>query len=102
MKLLFETECKLNKKIRISIEHWEHIKTIKHPEVEGLEENIKQTLINPLEIKRSSSDKDIYLYYSNYKIYFLCVVVKHSNGNGFIITSYITSKIKKGDIVWKP
>ena len=99
--MLFEVESKLKKKIRISNEHWKHISEIKHPEVSGLEDKIKQTLISPIEIKRSNSDKKIYLYYSKHKSNFLCVVTRHLNRHGFIITAYITSKIKKGDIVWK-
>ena len=99
--MLFEIECMLKKKTRISKEHWKHICEIKHPEVSGLENEIKQTLMNPLEIKRSNSDRNIYLYYSKYKSYFLCAVTRHLNGHGFVITAYITSKIKKGDQIWK-
>ncbi len=99
--LLSSYESKVKKKIRISNEHWKHISEIKHPEVSGLENEIKQTLIHSVEIKRSNSDRNIYLYYSKYKSYFLCTVTRHLNGHGFIITAYITSKIKKGDQIWK-
>lgn len=101
MNLLFETECKLGKKVRISEEHWKLICKIKHPEVAGLKNEILDTLCSPIQIKRSSSDKDVYLYYSKFNTNFLCVVARHLNGNGFIITAYITSKIKQGDIIWK-
>lgn len=99
--MLFQVESKVKKKITISREHWKHISEIKHPEVGGLENKIKQTLINPIEIKRSNSDRNVYLYYSKYKSNFLCVVTRHLNGHGFVITAYITSKIKKGEITWK-
>lgn len=99
--MLFEVECKAKKKIRISKEHWKRISEIKHPEVSGLEDEIKQALIIPIEIKRSNSDRNVYLYYSKYKSNFLCAVIRYLNGNGFIITAYITSKIKKGEIIWK-
>lgn len=99
---LFVVESLLIKKIRLSNEHWKHISEIKHPEVAGLEKEIRETLVEPILIKRSNSDEKIFLYYSAYKKYFLCVVVKHENGNGFIITVYLTSKIKQGEIIWKP
>ena len=99
--MLFEVESKLKKKIRVSKEHWKHISEIKHPEVSGLEDEIKLALISPIEIKRSNSDRNVYLYYSKYKSNFLCVVTRHLNGHGFVITAYITSKIKKGNILWK-
>ena len=99
--MLFEVESKFKKKISISNEHWKHTSQIKHPEVSGLKDEIKQTLISPIEIKKSNSDRNVYLYYSKHKSNFLCVVIRHLNGNGFIITAYITSKIKKGDTLWK-
>ena len=52
-------------------------------------------------IRRSSEDKDVYLYYSPYDKYFICVIARHLNGEGFIITAYITDKIKEGEKVWK-
>jgi hypothetical protein len=33
--------------------------------------------------------------------YYLCIVARHLNGDGFIITAYITDKIKEGEVVWK-
>src|ERR1035437_9674303 len=101
MDILFEVESKVKKKISISNEHWKHISEIKHPEVNGLKDEIKHALINPIEIKRSNSDKNVYLYYIKHKSNLLCVVTRHLNGHGFIITAYITSKIKKGEIIWK-
>ena len=32
---------------------------------------------------------------------YLCVVVRHENGQGFIITIYITNKIKEGTQIWQ-
>lgn len=59
---LFEIDSKLNKLIRITVEHWVYIRNVKHPEVDGLENEIKETLSNPIEIKRSSSDENVFLY----------------------------------------
>ena len=83
---LFEIESKLGKLIRITVEHWDYIRNVKHPEVNGLENEIKETLINPIEIKKSSSDENVFLYYSNYKTNYLCIVARHLNEDGFIIT----------------
>jgi len=58
-------------------------------------------LSNPIEIRRSSEDPDVYLYYSLYKEYYICVVARHLNGEGFIITAYITEMVKEGETVWK-
>ncbi|MBW8049182.1 MAG: DUF4258 domain-containing protein [Cytophagales bacterium] len=101
-KNLFEINCKLGKLIKITVEHWNYIRNVKHPEVNGLDNEIKETLIDPIEIKRSNSDKNVFLYYSVHKTNYLCVVARHLNRSGFIITVYITDKIKKGKTIWTP
>ena len=53
------------------------------------------------EIRRSKDNKRTYLYYSKYKKYLLCVVCKHLNGDGYIITVYLVDKIKEGESIWK-
>ncbi|MEK6691737.1 MAG: hypothetical protein AABY78_10705 [Nitrospirota bacterium] len=49
----------------------------------------------------SKEDKKVYLYYAPYSSYFLCVVCRHLNGDGFIITAYLTDKIKKGVTIYE-
>jgi len=50
--------------------------------------------------RRSQSDADVYLYYKPELPYFICVVARHLNGEGFVITAYRTNRIKIGDLVW--
>ena len=97
----FEIHSALNKKIRTTQSHWNLITKIKHPEIEGKEEEVKECLRNPVEVRKSSEDQEVLLYYKKEGEYFLCVVVRHLNGEGFIITAYITDKIKEGEIVWR-
>ena len=63
----------------------------------GKENIVKETLENPEEIRRSRKDLNVYLYYRKVKENYNCVVVKHLNGDGFIITTYLTDRIKAGD-----
>jgi len=45
--------------------------------------------------------RDVYLYYRLINRFTLCVVTRHLNGDGFIITAYLTTKKKrKGIQVW--
>ena len=99
--IYFEVISSFNKKIRTTRSHWELITKIKHPEIEGKEEAVKECLRSPVEIRKSSEDSEVLLHYKEEGSYFLCVVVRHLNGEGFIITAYITDKIKEGEIVWK-
>ena len=59
-------------------------------------ENIKETLKNPTKItdfEYGSNVKFYYRYYKNRKKY-LFISVKYLNGEGYIITSFYTDKIK--------
>ena len=69
--------------------------------MKGKEKEVQEALINPVQIRRSKVDQNTYMYYKNIEDNFLCVVVRHLNGDGYIITAYITGKIKEGEFVWK-
>ena len=101
MESLFEVKTTSGKVIRTTKSHWDLISKLKHPEIEGKEAEVKSCLINPVEIRKSSEDSNVYLYYSPYMQYYICVVARHLNGDGFIITAYMTDKIKEGEVVWK-
>ena len=97
---LFEVVSKMGKKISTTKEYWDFIVTIKHPIMEGKEKEVQEALKEPDEVRKSKKDKSVYLYYKGGKI-ITCVVCKHLNGAGFIITAYQTEKIKEGKLVWK-
>jgi len=101
MDIYFELKSFSGKIIRTTRSHWELITKVKHPEIEGKEPEVKKCLTNPVEIRRSSEDPDVYLYYLPHERYYICVVVRYLNGEGFIITAYITDKIKEGERIWK-
>jgi len=101
MALYFEVSSKLGKSISITQERWRLITEIKHLEIRGKEKEIKESLKDPDEVRISKKDKAVYLYYKRYERLALAVVVKHINGEGFIITSYYTDKIKEGEQVYK-
>ena len=60
-----------------------------------MESEVAETLINPEIVRLSKNDPNVYLYYSWYGGYYLCVVCKHFDNDGFIITAYLADKIKK-------
>lgn len=99
--IYFEAVSLLGKKIRTTSSHWDLIAKIKHPEIHGKENEVKVCLKEPVEIRKSSEDQNVLLFYKEDGKYFLCVVVRHLNGEGFIITAYITDKIKEGELIWR-
>ncbi|ABL79130.1 hypothetical protein [Thermofilum pendens] len=85
---LFEVTSKLGVRVRVSRGYWEYIVSIKHPSLKGLEGVVREALANLLEVRRSPRDPRVYLYYGTYMDKLICVVVKHLNSEGFIITAY--------------
>lgn len=72
----------------------------------GQIDKIQDTLLNPDIVIRSKTDPDVELFYQHYDITpvtekYLCVVIKVLAGDLFIITTYFTDTIKKGEVLWK-
>ena len=99
--IYFEVASKLNKRVYVTKSRWELIIKTKHLEIEGKEKEVKETLTEPDEIRQSKSDDSVYLYYKKYGKLLVSVVVKHKNGDGFIITAYFTDRIKEGKQFYK-
>ncbi len=66
-----------------------------------MEEQVKKTLEEPDGIRISQDDADVYLYYRRLDKHKIVVVARHLNEEGFIITSYITDKVKEGKQIWE-
>jgi len=100
-ELLFEVLTPLGFRVRVTRSYWELIITIKHPVMAGRENDVKDTLQTPSEIRQSKSDSDVYLFYKPERIgRWVCAVTKRLDGEGFLITAYPTDAIKEGELVW--
>ena len=84
----------------VTEDHWDIIVYRKHLDIEGKEYEVQKTLIDPEVVRTSQDDEDVYLYYRKFQNLFVCVVCKHLNGDGFIITCYLTNKVKEGRQIW--
>ncbi len=89
--------------IRLTDERLAHI--LGHPEMAAMEPRIDETLASPENVVRSASDEQARLYYRRYpdtpvgeKL--LCVVVKVLEEDAFVVTSYLTDRIKRGESLW--
>ena len=94
MARVFEAKDKTGRNIYLSDERWKHI--LKHSEMSNQTEQIKDILLQPDKITEVDYDPDVKFYYRYYKDRkeYLFVSVKYLNGEGFIITSFYTDKIK--------
>jgi hypothetical protein len=66
----------------------------------GKEEEVQNCLRQPELVRHSTQDQAVYLFYLSQPPYYLVVVAKRLDGEGFIITSYLGDKIKEGETVW--
>jgi len=78
---------------------------LRHPEMVGLDDDIRQALGTPDSVVESVSDSETRLYY-RYLAHtpvgpkYLCVVVKALANDSFVITAYLTDTVKKGRVLW--
>ena len=99
--ILFEAVTPLGFRVRVTKAYWELIVNIKHPVMAGREDDVKDTLENPDEIRQSKSDENVYLFYkAEREKRWICAVSKQTGNEGFLITTYPTDAIKEGVQVW--
>ena len=89
--------------IRLTDERLAHI--LDHPEMVDLAGRIADTLSSPEQVVESLSDVEARLYYRFYVgtrvgNKYLCVVVKVQSADAFVVTAYLTDKVKKGNLIW--
>ena len=71
----------------------------------GFEARIEETLGRPEQVVQSLGDDQVRLYYRYYpatpvSAKFLCVVVKTGRNDSFVVTAYLTDKVKRGETLW--
>ena len=90
--------------MRLTDERWRHV--LGHPEMVGMEKAVSETLEDPDLVVRSITDDETLL---NYRYYlrtmagnkWLCVLVKYADEDAFVLTAYLTDKVKRGETIWR-
>ncbi len=70
-----------------------------------MRERLEETIATPESVVESLSDAAARLYYRFYQRTivggkYLCAVVRVSPDDAFVVTAYLTDRIKKGKIIW--
>jgi len=105
--ILFEVHAVTCISVRTTESYWRYIIEVKHPEsfkrigIEEAANQAKEALSTPEVVVKGRIDPSVHLYYRSSQGYFTCVVAKHLNGKGHIITSYRTDRIGGGEVVWE-
>ena len=84
-----------------SAEQWDRISLVKHPPMRGRLEDVKHTLAEPDEVRRSASSAEVVLFHRRVPPRWVCVVVRSGKGVGHLVTAYPADKVKTGGILWK-
>ena len=89
--------------VRLTDERWRHIE--EHPEMASMQEAVAETLREPEVVIRSASDPFSRLYYRFYHCTIvggkhLCMVVKVRQDDAFVVTAYLTDRVKEGTVLW--
>lgn len=89
--------------VRLTDERRNHI--VQHPEMVGLDAAIERALTEPQHVVQSATDAEARMYYRHLAQTtvgpkYLCVVVKIRTGDAFVVTAYLTDKVKKGRVLW--
>jgi hypothetical protein len=90
--------------IRLAEERWQHIS--EHPEMTGIGSAVEDTLRSPEVVVQSLSDPRARLYYRYYHgtmvgDKYVCVVVVRTHDDAFVVTAYLTDRVKKGKALWR-
>jgi hypothetical protein len=90
--------------VRLTDERLTHI--LEHPEMGEMVPAIQEVLLHPEFVVQSEGDETANLYYRHYSktmvgSKYLCVIVKIQENDPFVLTAYLTDKVKKGTMLWK-
>ena len=104
MPIVFKIVAYNGKMIRLTEVLWLHI-VFFYPEIEGEQEKMKEVLENPeIVVKGATEDTKIcYKFYPSTPVAskYLAVVVKVLDREGFIVTSYFTERVRRGEVLWR-
>ena len=86
--------------VRCSRAYWDQVILQKHPVLRGREDDVRRALGEPDEVRRSSKDAAVLLFYRGAKPRWTCGVARQEGEDGFLVTAYPTDAIKIGVMVW--
>lgn len=89
--------------VRLIDERVVHI--LQHQEMADMAEEIERVLQSPAEVRISRFDESVRLFYEFYAKTmvggkWLCVVVRYAGEDAFVVTAYLTDRLKAGETIW--
>ena len=73
----FQILTPLGVTIRTTRDYWHRITTVKHPDMIKFEDEVKEALSNPDEVRISQQDSRVHVYYKDIGRLYVCVIADH-------------------------
>jgi len=100
-RTIFTGTTPLGDRVVVTRDRWREIVRFKHPALAGHEDDVRECLRDPERLRASSQDATVHLYYrSTDAAYTGAVVGGDDPENRFLITAYLTVKLKKATDLW--
>jgi hypothetical protein len=100
-RILVKARTPLGYEVVLTRDRWREIVRFKHPAVAKYQGAVRECLENPEVIRASTKDSDVHVYYQQRGRTYVCVVVAPESQNRyFVVTIYLSKKIKPGDELW--
>jgi hypothetical protein len=100
-RILLKALTPLGYQVVLARDRWREIVRFKHPAVASHQQAVRACLENPEVIRASAKDREVHVYYLQIGRSYLCVVVAPQiRDRYFVVTIYLTKRIKPGDELW--
>ncbi len=102
-RVVFRVTSPLGYSVVLTRNRWREIVRFKHPAIKNYQDKAKQCVSEPDVIRASAKDPGVHLHYLQLEASKqICVVVASGDSDEhFVITAYLTNRIKQGDELWK-
>jgi len=100
-RIVLTVTTPLGYQVVLTRSRWREIVRFKHPAAAGHEAMVRSCLESPDEIRSSTKEAKVHIYYLRVKRRFLCTVVAPGDQDRrFVVTVYWTKRMKEGGEVW--
>lgn len=102
-RTIFRVSSPLGYVVVLTRNRWREIIRFKHPAVAKCQDEARQCVSQPDVIRSSAKNPNVHLYYLQLKTQqYLCVVIAPGQSEErFVVTAYLTTRLKEGDVLWK-
>jgi hypothetical protein len=97
---LIDVTTPLGYSVVLTRDRWREIVKFKHPSMSGRESDVRICLENPDIIRESAKDPDVHVYYLQRGRTYITVVAAPADGHRFVVTAYLSNRLKQGTNLW--